>query len=224
MQIVPLREGESEAQAEERSFQLGAEEAAWLEAAGHRCYDVPMGGASPVGSAGFVSGWVELMEQGKAMGLAPDYVCHATGTGGTLAGLAAGRALLGQEQKTAILSVAVSPKDEGYEERTAALANRTLELLKASERVAPKDLWVERDYYAPGYEIPNEAGNEAIRLLARTEGILLDTVYSGKGFAGMLDQIRKGRIPQGSRVVYWHTGGATALFAEREIIGDLAEK
>ena len=224
VQIVPLREGETEAQAEERSFQLGAEEAARLEAAGHRCYDVPMGGASPVGSAGFISGWVELMEQGEAMGFTPDYVCHATGTGGTLAGLAAGRALLGQEQKTAILSVAVSPKDEGYEERTAALANRTLELLKASERVAPKDLWVERDYYAPGYEIPNEAGNKAIRLLARTEGILLDTVYSGKGFAGMLDQICKGRIPQGSRVVYWHTGGATALFAEREIIGDLAEK
>lgn len=222
--LVPIGEGESEAQAEERSFRMGREQAARMEAAGRRCYDVPMGGASPVGSAGFVSGWVELTEQAEAMGFTPDYLCHATGTGGTLAGLAAGRALLGGEGETAILSVAVSPKDEGYEDRTAALANRTLELLGAGERVSPGDLWVERGYYAPGYEIPNEAGNEAVRLLARTEGILLDTVYSGKGFAGMLDQIRTGRIPQGSRVVYWHTGGATALFAEREIIGDLAEK
>ena len=90
------------------------------------------------------------------------------------------------------------------------------------------ELYLKRDdlsgvNLAPGYEIPNEAGNEAVRLLARTEGILLDTVYSGKGFAGMLDQIRTGRIPQGSRVVYWHTGGATALFAEAAMVGDVAE-
>ena len=81
-----------------------------------------------------------------------------------------------------------------------------------------------RDYYAPGYEIPNEAGNGAVRLLARTEGILLDPVYSGKAFGGMVDQIRRGRIPQGSTVVFWHTGGATALFAEGEIVGDLAQR
>ena len=99
-----------------------------------------------------------------------------------------------------------------------------LAMLGAEKRVEPDALTVSPDYYAPGYECPNEKSSAAIKRLARTEGVLLDPVYSGKGFAGMLDQIRKGRIPQGSRVVYWHTGGATALFAEREIIGDLAEK
>lgn len=217
--LVPILPGETEEQAEERSFRLGREQAERLDSAGRRCYDIPMGGASPLGSVGFLSGWVELMEQAAELGFSPDCVCHATGTGGTLAGLAAGRALLGED--IPILSVAVSPKDGGYEERTAALANEALALLGAEERVRPQDLRVERGYYAPGYEIPNEGGNEAVRLLARTEGILLDTVYSGKGFSGLLDQIRTGKIPQGSRVVFWHTGGATALFAEREMVGDV---
>jgi len=218
--IVPIRDGETESQAEERAAELGAEHARRLEAGGTRCYDVPMGGASPAGSAGFLGGWVELREQLEELGIQADYLCHATGTGGTLAGLAAGRALLGDA--TRILSVAVSPKDPGYEGRVAALANDTLALLGAEERVEPCDLTVLRDYYAPGYEVPNRVGNDAVRLLARTEGILLDPVYSGKGFGGMLDRIRTGSIPQGSRVVYWHTGGATALFAERDIVGDLA--
>lgn len=219
--IVPIREGETEARAEDRAAELGAEQAARLEAAGIRCYDVPMGGASPVGSVGFVRGWVELREQLDALGIGADYLCHATGTGGTLAGLAAGRALLGDA--TRILPVAVSAKDPAYEARTAHLANQTLALLGAQERVEPGDIAVERGYYAPGYEVPNPTGNDAIRLLARTEGILLDPVYSGKGFGGMLDQIRTGSIPQGSRVVYWHTGGATALFAEAAMVGDVAE-
>lgn len=217
--IVPIRDGETEAQAEDRAARMGRDQAAGLEAAGTRCYDVPMGGASPIGSAGFVAGWVELREQLETLGIQADVLCHATGTGGTLAGLAAGRALLGDA--TRILPVAVSPKDAGYEARAAALANDTLALLGAEERVAPGDLGVERGYYAPGYEVPNQTGNDAIRLLARTEGILLDPVYSGKGFGGMLDQIRTGSIPQGSRVVYWHTGGATALFAEAAMVGDV---
>ena len=72
--------------------------------------------------------------------------------------------------------------------------------------------------------MPSEAGNDAIRLLAREEGLFLDPVYSGKAFAGMLDYIEKGKIPQGSNVIFLHTGGATALFAEKEILGNLLDK
>ena len=201
--IVPMAPGETEEEAEARAFRMGADHAARLVAPGTGCCDIPMGGAKP-------------------LGVAADWVCHATGTGGTLAGLAAGRALLGDD--TRILPVSVSAKDTGYEARTARLANEALALLGAEERVEAEALAVARDYYAPGYEIPNEAGNGAVRLLARTEGILLDPVYSGKAFGGMVDQIRRGRIPQGSTVVFWHTGGATALFAEGEIAGDLAQR
>lgn len=84
---------------------------------------------------------------------------------------------------------------------------------------ADRDIHTDLNYYLPGYEIPNQASTEAIRLLAEKEGLFVDPVYTGKAFAGMLDYIRSGRVPQGSNVVFWHTGGATALFAEKEILG-----
>ena len=219
--LVPM-EGQSEEEAEARAFAMGAEECARLCAAGTPCYDIPMGGASPVGTVGFIGGWLELEEQLEQLGVRADYVVHATGTGGTMAGLAAGRKLAASD--TRILSAAVSPKDDGYETRTAHLANQALELLGAEERVDPQELWVERGYFAPGYEIPSEGANDAIRRLARAEGILTDPVYSGKAFYCLLDQVEKGIIPQGSTVVFWHTGGATALFAEQAIIGDLSSR
>lgn len=73
----------------------------------------------------------------------------------------------------------------------------------------------------PGYEQPNEASNEAIRILARKEGLVVDPVYTGKGLAGMLDYLHTGKIPKGSTAVFLHTGGAAALFAEKELLGDL---
>lgn len=218
--IVNIEEGETEEDAEERSFKMAKEHMARLEAEGHRCYEVPMGGASEIGSAGFAAGFVELEEQMESLGLRADYIFHATGTGGTMAGLQAGKKLLGSG--TEIISINVSYKEESYLQRSADLANRTLAAIGAADvKVTPQDLHTDLNYYLPGYEIPNEASSEAIRLLAREEGLLLDPVYSGKAFAGMLDYIRTGRVPAGSTVVFWHTGGATALFAEKEILGDL---
>lgn len=218
--VVKLEPGEEEADAEDRSVRLAREQMKRLESEGHRCYEVPMGGASPVGSVGFIEGYVEFMKQTQEMGIHPDYIFHATGTGGTMAGLAAGKVLTGSDAK--ILSINVSFKDEEYPERTAALANESLALIGADVRVdAARDICTDLNYYLPGYEIPNEASTEAIRTLAREEGLFIDPVYTGKAFAGMLDHIRTGRVPQGSSVVFWHTGGATALFAEKEILGKI---
>lgn len=219
--IVYPKPGEAISEAEDRSYQMGAEHAKRLEARGLKPYIVPMGGASDIGTVGFISGFLELTEQLEAMKIRADYLYHATGTGSTMAGLAAGRVLTQNPMK--VVSIAVSPKDEGYEARSADLATRALKQIGADIRVTAEDLCVDRDYYQPGYEIPNEKGNNAIRRLARLEGILMDTVYSGKGLGGLLDHIATGRVPQGSNVVFWHTGGATALFAERDIIGDLAQ-
>ena len=192
------------------------------EAGRHVCYEVPMGGASPVGSVGFIEGYVELEKQLSAMDIQADYVFHATGTGGTMAGLAAGRNLVGSE--TGIISINVSAKDPEYPKRTAVLANESLKLIGAGITVdAERDICTDLNYYLPGYEIPNEAASEAIKLLAVKEGLLTDPVYTGKAFAGMLDYIRTGKVPAGSNVVFWHTGGATALFAEKEILGDLSK-
>lgn len=218
--IVEMEEGETESEAEDRAVVLAREHMARLEAEGNRCYEIPMGGASPVGSVGFVEGYVELEEQLFAAGLHADYIFHATGTGGTMAGLAAGRKLIGSD--TEIISINVSEKDEGYPKRMAGLANESLKLMGCEKTVCTEeDIHTDLNYYLPGYEIPNEGASEAIKLLASEEGLFIDPVYTGKAFAGMLDYIRTGKVPSGSTVVFWHTGGATALFAEKEILGAL---
>ncbi len=219
--IVDIQPGESKAEAEERSIRMGREHMARLEAEGHKCYEVPIGGASPVGSVGFIEGFTELMEQAEQMfGKEPDYLFHATGSGGTMAGLLAGRALKGA--KVPVISINVSLKDDGYPKRCAALANESLKVLGIEPMVEQeRDVRTDLNYYHPGYEIPSESASKAIRLLAETEGLLVDPVYTGKAFAGMLDYIRTGKVEPGSNVVFLHTGGATALFAEKEILGKL---
>lgn len=218
--IITPGSGETEEEAEERSFALAKAHQEALTLAGHRCYDIPMGGASPIGSAAFIEGFAELTGQLGSLGLEADYIFHATGTGGTMAGLAAGKKLM--ESKAQIISINVSSKDDAaYRAKSARIATEALSCLNIPMEVLPEDFHTDYAYYAPGYEIPNKAASEAIRLLAAREGILLDPVYSGKAFAGMLDYIRTGKAAQGSTIVFWHTGGATALFAEKEILGEI---
>ena len=219
LHIVDIKPGETEDEAEARSFQMGAERAAELNASGHPCYDIPMGGASVTGSVGFAHGFVEFQRQLEETGIRADYTFHATGTGGTMAGLAAGRKLV--ENPAKIVSVTVSYKNEAYVKKVEDLANEVLKKIDSPLRVTREDLCIDTGYFAPGYEQPNEAASEAIRLLARTEGLFVDPVYTGKALAGLIDYVRSGKVPQGSNVVFWHTGGATALFAEQEILGDL---
>ena len=211
--------GKTEAEADELAVELAQKHRETLEQQGHKCYMVPMGGANPIGSAGFISGYVELNRQFEEAGQTVDYLFHGTGTGGTLAGLVAGKKILNSE--TSIISINASPKPMEHYSKIAKLATEALAYIGSDKQISEDDLHFDQNYYAPGYEIPNERSSEAIKLLARTEGILLDPVYTGKAFAGMLDYIRTEKIPQGSTVVFWHTGGVTALFAEKEIVGDI---
>lgn len=190
-----------------------------LESQGHKCYIVPMGGASGVGSTGFIEGYVELTEQLESQGLKADYIFHATGTGGTLAGLAAGKKLLNSQTK--IYSIDVSNKTEEHYEKVANIANEALKRIGIEEVITPNDIEHDLNYFGEGYEVPTEAASEAIKKLARTEGILVDPVYTGKALSALFSYVKSGKVGQGSTVVFWHTGGATALFAEKEIIGDI---
>ncbi len=199
------------------------EQMAQLEAEGHKCYEIPGGGAAPLGSAAYIEGYCEMAEQAMAAGFKPDYVFHATGSGGTLAGLMAGHELIGCGAE--IHSVLVG-NDEPvqYVKNVTELANQALELIGVKDvRVTPECFHIETAYYLPGYEQPNPGTDRAIKMLAENEGIIVDPVYSGKAFYGMLDSIESGKIPKGSRVLFWHTGGATSVFAEPEIIGNIAK-
>ena len=102
------------------------------------------------------------------------------------------------------------------------LANQVLADLGSGLHVdRDVDLHMDTGYFAPGYEQPNEKASEAIKMLARLEGLFVDPVYTGKALAGLIDHIRTCKVEQGSNVVFWHTGGATALFAEQQMLGNI---
>lgn len=218
--IIPL-DGRTEAKAMEQAYAMAGEHMALLKSQGHKVYNIPEGGSSVMGVCGFISAFAELTEQARDMDIKPEYLFTATGTGGTMAGLTAGRALLGSPVK--VVGIQVSKKDETYPDRIVTLGMEGLRLIGAGESYGPEDFEVSPDYYGAGYEIPYQEANDDIRYLAGKEGLFTDPVYSGKAFHGMMDMIRKGRIQKGSTVIFMHTGGATALFSERAIIGDLCE-
>ena len=218
--IVPIGAGETEADAEERSFRMGAQRAEELTASGCPCVDIPMGGANPLGSVGFAEGMVEMAEQQEALGVRFTRLYHSTGTGGTMAGLHAGRAMLGLDVD--IRSVAASEKQrEAYLSKVEGLTRQVLSLLGSDAVLHPEDLHVDLTQWQPGYEQPSENASRAIRLLAREEGLFVDPVYTGKALAALLRDVETGDVRPGEQVLFWHTGGATALFAEPQILGDL---
>ena len=221
--IIDPLEGEGFMDTEMRSFKMGEEHIKRLEAEGHKCMNIPVGGADETGSLGYIGGITELYEQADAMGIEFDYLYHATGSGGTMAGMMAGRNLLGRD--TVIRSISAMEIGRSYAKHAASLSNGALALMGVGSPEEPlvkaADFCPDDNYYAPGYEIPNEATTQAIKLLAKEEGILVDPVYSGKAFSALLDHVKTGKIEPGSKVVFVHTGGATVFFAEKEILGDI---
>lgn len=164
-----------------------------------------------LGSVAYVGCLLEILDQQEALDATAYFICTASGQG-TLAGLALGVKALGLP----IRSQGFSPSKGELERRqasTAEVANEAAEILKLDVRMASEEIETTDDYVGERYGIVTEAGLEAMQLLARTEGILLDPVYTSKAVSGMIDRIKKGEIPEGSTVVYVHTGGTPALFA-----------
>jgi L-cysteate sulfo-lyase len=198
----------------------GADMAAELEAAaervsraGGRPYAIPGGGSNPVGALGYVDAALELVRQADARRLRIDHVVHATGSAGTQAGLLVG--LCGSHSGIPVLGIGVRATQDVQEANVFALAERTAAHAGAPGCVRREQVVANCDYVGPGYGLPTPGMVEAVELLARTEGILLDPVYSGKAMAGLVDLVRKGRFEKGQNVVFLHTGGAAGLFAYR---------
>ncbi len=191
-----------------------------LEAEGCLCYEIPVGGANTIGTLGFASAYLELAEQMlQDSNINIDYIYHATGTGGTLAGLLAGKKLLGDEVK--IIPVDVGLATPGYEKEVSKLAQEALSIMGSKEELSDSEVKVEKAYAGPGYEEPFPASNDALKLLAREEGILVGPVYTAKALAALFGHVQEGRIKRGSKVLFWHTGGIAELFAESEMVGML---
>jgi L-cysteate sulfo-lyase len=181
-----------------------------LRGAGVKAYVIPGGGSNRVGALGYVSCAQELMQQADEMGLKIDLLVTATGSAGTHAGLVVG--LHGINAGVPVLGIGVRLPKDRQEANVHRLAEATAEYLGMKGGIPREIVEANCDYVGEGYGIPTAGMAEAVQMLAREEGILLDPVYSGKAMAGMIDLIRKGTIGKDKTVVFLHTGGAVGLF------------
>ena len=183
-------------------------EAAGLEARGHRCCRIPLGGSTPLGTLGYAAAARECAVQAMAAGIRVGHLVSATGSGGTTAGLLLGAGLFLPGARVTVMAVDPQP----FRETVLDLAAGAAALLEASFQPPAKVIQI-LDSAGPGYAVPDPAATPAILELARTEGILLDPVYTGKAWAGLLAQVKAGGFEGEGDIVFFHTGGAAALFA-----------
>ena len=192
------------------------EMAAELKAQGRKTYVIPTGGSNPVGATGYVACAEETLAQLFDLGIRIDRIVCASGSAGTHAGLVAG--LNGNNSGIPVVGINVSRKKEPQEELVYGLACRTAAHVGVPGTLPREAVSCFDDYVGPGYSLPTPGMIEAVQMLARTEAILLDPVYTGKAMAGLIDLVRKGFFKKGEHVLFIHTGGAPALYAYQDIV------
>ena len=184
-----------------------------FRASGGSPYVIPGGGSNSIGALGYANAAAELLEQADKTGLEIDCIVHATGSAGTQAGLLAG--LHAIERAVPVLGIGVRKPRAEQEQIVYNLARKTVTRLGVKGGLSRDSVRANCDYVGDGCGLPTDGTLEAIRLLARLEGILLDPVYSGKGMAGLIGEVNKGRFSKKDNVVFIHTGGSVALFGYR---------
>ena len=178
---------------------------------GKKPFLIPYGGSNSIGAYAYFAAVEELM--GQIPNELPDWIVFASSSGGTQAGLIAGANHYGLPSK--ILGISVDEPKSVLTSRVFKLSTELSQMTGGKFEITPESILVNDDYIGGGYGVFNEQDREAIHMFATTEGILLDPVYTGRAAAGLIDLIRKGYIKKGERVLFWHTGGIPALFADR---------
>ncbi len=179
-----------------------------LRVEGKKVAVIPIGASIPLGALGFVRAVKETKAQVEAMNMRIDYIFHSSSSGGTQAGIVAGCQLFDWREAQV---VGVSPDDPSasISEEVGKIIRGVGEALGAQ---LSEDVTVLDEYVGAGYGVPSAQGDEAIEFLARTEGLILDPVYTAKAMAALIDWVRKGKLTENDNVMFWHTGGQLALF------------
>jgi D-cysteine desulfhydrase family pyridoxal phosphate-dependent enzyme len=185
----------------QQAFDRAAEE-------GMKPYLVPYGGSSATGALGYAFAMKEFIRQN----VHADWIVFATSSGGTHAGLMLGQRAFGYEGK--VFGISIDESDEWLRTHVSALASLASEKLGKRIGFTPADVLANADYCTVGYGVLTKPEREAIHLFAKHEGLLLDPVYTGRAAAGMIDLIRKGFFKKDETVMFLHTGGQPALFAD----------
>lgn len=192
---------------------------------GNNPYIAPIGGSmtegsmtKPLGAISFVNAFLEMQKQTEVLNVNPDSIIMATGSGSTQAGLIVGAKLVNSQTK--VVGISVSEDKATMEHCVGTIAEETFEEFGATSLNKRENVIIIDDYIADGYGILNRETARALRLVAETEGILLDPVYTGRAMVGLIDLVEKGYFKKGDNIVFWHTGGTPALFPYREKILD----
>jgi len=177
--------------------------------AGKKPYLVPYGGSSPTGALGYAFAVDEFMKQN----VHADWMVFGTSSGGTHAGLVLGQRVFGYKGK--VLGISIDESEEWLKSHVSKLASDASEKMGERIEFTPADVMATADYCGAGYGVLTDAEREAVKLFAKYEGLLLDPVYTGRAAAGMIDLNRKGFFKKDETVLFWHTGGQPALFADK---------
>ncbi len=178
-------------------------------AADKKPYLVPYGGSSTTGALGYAF----AMEEFSNQGVEADWIVFGTSSGGTHAGLVLGQRVFGYKGR--VLGISIDESEAWLKAHVSALASDTSERLGHRIEFSANDVLATDAYCGAGYGVLTDAEREAVKLFARTEGLLLDPVYTGRAAAGLIDLIQKGFFKKEETVLFWHTGGQPALFAEK---------
>jgi D-cysteine desulfhydrase len=191
-----------------KAMQAVADEVA---AEGRKAYIIPGGGSNPLGATGYVACAEEIIGQAFDQGVNFDYVVTTSGSSGTHAGLVVG--FYGNNTNIPVVGINISRKKGPQETLVYSLVERTAAFVGIKGTVPREAVQCFEEYVGPGYSLPTPEMVKTVKMLAQTEGILLDPVYTGKAMAGMLDLIQKGFFKKGQKILFVHTGGAPALYA-----------
>lgn len=185
-----------------------------VKARGGRPYPIPAGASEhKLGGLGFVGFAEELRAQEAELGFRFDYIVVCTVTGSTQAGMVVGFARDGRQRR--VIGIDASATPEQTKAQVLKIARHTAELVRFDGDIAEDDVVLVEDYATPAYGVPSAETCMAIRIAARTEGMMTDPVYEGKSMQGLIDLVRKDRFPAGSRILYAHLGGVPAINAYR---------
>ena len=183
-----------------------------VKQAGGKPFPIPAGCSEhPYGGLGFVGFAEEVRQQEKELGFRFDYIVVCSVTGSTQAGMVVGFAADGRARR--VIGIDASATPEKTHAQILRIAQSTADLVELGQDITAEDVVLDTRYGGPEYGLPNEGTLEAIRLCARQEGMLTDPVYEGKSMHGMIERVRNGEFPAGSKVLYAHLGGVPALNA-----------
>lgn len=185
-----------------------------LKKSGKKPYVVPYGGSNELGALAFLEAFRELESQRKNINASFTHIVFASSSGGTHAGLMLGNKIFKSSYKIVGINIDKGETDKiSFDQYIISLANSTAKLIGENLNFSETDLMLNSDYVGEGYGVVGALENEAISITAQTEGILLDPVYTGRAMGGLIDMIRTEKIKKTDSVLFWHTGGAPALFA-----------